>query len=386
MDTPYIGGRTSRSSPPPPLLSFQVAVKDGILTASACDCEPDGVDPQTMAVNSLNAALLRFDVITERPVAFSPLVSIESSAVVGSYADYRSALLDKGCDCSLVTDKWIHNHIRWIVWKLASRERRFSCWLGGSYLTFSRAVAQLHHRFMKEILQGSRPILRKVLNRDISASCLMILCVADIRTTADSCDESTESNLLELTDGWYSVRTCIDCHLNDFVRDRRIRLGTKLLVSSACLVGCEDGVDPNDEGFDAFAVHSPTLKVSVNTTRLAKWDAKLGRVHHAASSPRGSRDGLLLVSKVSDVVEGGGNVPLIDLLVVRKYPLKYLQKTGDGQSHLVTEGEEVHRRMTFDQERQRIVDQYSEEIQKECQKVSELALKRFHIAYHKTLH
>ena len=344
---------------------------DALRRGSFCTGEDEGIGvcSSTMAVTSHNATELRFDTATDLPTCFAfERLNTTDEHVVGSTADYRDSLVKRGYNCSSVTDKWIENNTRWIVWKLACNERRFSRWLGGIYLTFSRVVDQLARRFEKEILNGTRPVVRKILNRDATAACLMVLCVADIRFHVEN---SKKSYLLELTDGWYSIRCWpSDDHLYQFISEKRIRVGTKLLVSNASLIGAENGVDPNDSDYDAFGVASPTLKISANATRLARWNARLGQVYDKGSSPVG----LLRVSKISDILEGGGNVPLIDLLVVKKYPMKYcLPKQSDQPDteapRIVSESDEAKRRMDYEKQRQALLESIHEEIRQECEKV-----------------
>jgi breast cancer 2 susceptibility protein len=350
-----------------PEYTFVEALSKGNMTPSVERCKNDGVHEATAALTSKTAAHLRFHKLTELPLCLA-LDACGTAMTIGSSTDYQAALQALGCDCSRITSKWIENHTRWIIWKLASIERRFSPWLAGSYLTFSKVSEHLHRRFIKEILKGSRPVLRKILNRDMAASHMMILCVADVQNCED---ESKDLTLLELTDGWYSVRCQIeDSYLKGFIACGRIKAGTKLLISSACLVGGEDGVDPNDASFSPFASGSPTLKISANGTRVARWNARLGLVNHSASCSMGL--GLLTVTKMSDVLEGGGSVPSIDLFIVKKYPLKYLLKSltgSDGPSHIITEAEESRRYLEYERNRQMILEKFSDEIESQCQKV-----------------
>ncbi|GKY94911.1 hypothetical protein MPSEU_000456000 [Mayamaea pseudoterrestris] len=348
--------------------SFIDALRQGNFSDSSL-AEQDGLHSCILIINSRNATNLRFDLETGFPAGFLASLSHHLRPLLGDTASYRNALLKLGCDCLMLTDNWIQNHVRWIIWKLASKERRFSRWLGGSYLTFSRVVEQLHHRFKKEIASGSRPVVRRILNRDVTAGCLMILCVADIRLHIEG---SQESYLFELTDGWYPVRCWpADMHLVRLVGEGRIRVGSKLLLSSACLVGGENGVDPSDDDFDPFSATSPTLRISVNATRLARWNAKLGQISALSSHFSGCRNGMLHILKLSDVLEGGGSLPSIDLFVVKKFPLKYLllhPEDPEGPSNLITEAEEAQRRMEYEKRRQVILDKFIDEIQQECEK------------------
>merc|ERR1712023_365211 len=93
-----------------------------------------------------------------------------SCEFLGKLSDIRQAMLNSGCDSNRIQDSWIRNHTRWIVWKLASYERSFSRFLGGKYLSYSKLVRLLVSRFQQEIIDGVRPAIRKILNRDIPAS------------------------------------------------------------------------------------------------------------------------------------------------------------------------------------------------------------------------
>jgi hypothetical protein len=340
-----------------PPYSLAEADRNGYFTNDWYACLQHGVSVDVLSVTSTNALELRFNIDTKRP-NFYP---IRNSTTLGEIRDFRSAMEDKGCNCVLISDKWIESHVRWVVWKLACRERRFSPWIGGLYLTFDRVVEQLCLRHKKEITGGSRPPLRKVLNRDVSASSTMILCIAQIRWPGDK----DAKCLLELTDGWYSLRASTDPQLSSLVLAGKISVGSKIIVSNSTLVGAEDGVDPTDATFDPFSDESPTLRIYANAVRLAKWDAKLGFVRPSRNCP-----GALLVSRISAVLEGGGTIPVIDVVVVKTYPLLYLEKAEESssRSRILTETEEARRALSFEKMRQKLVEECSEEIEAECLK------------------
>ena len=50
--------------------------------------------------------------------------------------------------------------------------------------------------------------------------------------------------LLELTDGWYSIKAQIDVPLTDLVQHGKITVGQKICVSGAELVGSDDACSP----------------------------------------------------------------------------------------------------------------------------------------------
>jgi breast cancer 2 susceptibility protein len=336
-------------------------------------------------VNSRNAMHLRFDVHTGLPVAAEHPRLHSCDASVGSNSDIRRALAHLGCDGELLTDNWISNHKRWIVWKLASYERKFARYLGGRHLSYESVVKQLVKRFEKEIREGHRPAIRKILNRDVAASRMMILAVSQIlppTVSSSSGASKSESKPMtshlkvELTDGWYSVQAVLDSKLSEFVLNGFIQVGTKLLSSNALLIGAEEGVDPLD---DDYAPSDPRCKVGLrmtaNGTRLANWNAKLGFVKSTTSV---ASQGLLLVRKVSDIIAGGGYIPMLRLFVLRRYPRVYYEKghVGDldkderrSRSRFLSEAEEDVRRMEFDKRRTKAYDALTETLQKDIEKV-----------------
>lgn len=77
----------------------------------------------------------------------------------------------------------------------------------------------------------------------------------------------------QLSDGWHGVKAQLDMPLTRAVRAGKIAVGTKLFVFGAELAGKSSPVTPL-ELTEATEVH---LKLSANSTRRAKWDAKVCR-------------------------------------------------------------------------------------------------------------
>jgi breast cancer 2 susceptibility protein len=358
--------------------TFAEAFARGNMISDVNECFRFAVSSVTLQVNSENAFRVRFDSVTYLPDSFFDLESTQHAHTLGSVGDYRRALLELGCPSSMISEKWIKTHVRWINWKLASIERRFAQFLGGHYFTFPAVVGQLKHRYERELRDGARPILRRVLNRDAPASCMMILCVARVQNVSVPENESsisaddiiaTSRYLLELTDGWYSMPAAPDTEICDRIANGGIRIGTKLLVSSSAMTGFDDGVDPLDDCFDpARPSCSPVLNLAANSTRIARWDAKLGRV---STSPAG-QDGLLIVKRLADVKERGGPLPLFDMRVLQRYPLMFLEKSarpGGSKSRVLSEQDESARLEKYEKQRLATIEGVYEEIEAECEAV-----------------
>lgn len=59
------------------------------------------------------------------PVGDSAEVIPNAVHTIGITEVERAFLVSPGVDPALVPEGWIHNHYRWIVWKLVSMERSF---------------------------------------------------------------------------------------------------------------------------------------------------------------------------------------------------------------------------------------------------------------------
>jgi breast cancer 2 susceptibility protein len=254
-------------------------------------------------------------------------------------------------------------------------------------LSYQNLIENLKIRHNKEMKDGLRPTIRKILNRDAAASRLMVLAVsqilpfpgAQVENTNTSDGEMITANQfkLELTDGWYAIQAAVDDRLIEFIQDGLIKAGTKLLISNAKLQGAEDGIEPLDESYHpSDPSYQIGLKICANSTRLAKWNAKLGFLDPNTSK---TPHGLLLVKKVSDIIPGGGEIPITRLFVVRRYPLLYLEKSQKlsssdcRRSPILSESEEERRQKEFEKRVLRAIEKLTESIQKEVEKVTFVA-------------
>jgi breast cancer 2 susceptibility protein len=343
---------------------------DATETISWASCIEHGVKDVTLRVTSVNAIKLRFNCNDNSPLFLLGQRDVPNCTNVGKVTDILDWLCCQGCDKTLVTEKWIQNHFRWIVWKLAAMERRFPEQLGGQYLNYGHVLSQIKGRYQKELCDAKRPAVRKVLNRDVSACLPMILCVGQILRFKQKSpqnaqhDQTIGKNVideirLELSDGWYAVPAILDSVLSNLVGSGKIRVGSKLMICNAQLVGSEDGVDPLDDDYLSDRRDCRiALRITANNTRLAMWDAKLGFVHPKFTSQQG---GSLLVKTLSGIFPDGGTVPAIDLVLCKVYPRLYLEQLKNDKAvvtnHL-TEAEEAARQNDKEINRQRESEQF----------------------------
>ena len=337
-------------------------------------CIENGLQEVTLRVTSSNATKLRFKREDGSPLFLFGQGVPPKCAYTGKVGELNDWLIDQGCDESLLCTKWIQNHYRWIVWKLAAMERRFPVQLGGQYLNYEHVKAQLKSRYERELVAAKRPAVRKILNKDVAAGIPIILCVSQVlRFRSKKPDGGvTEGLRLELTDGWYSIPALVDSVLAIYVEKGTIQVGSKIAVCNAQLAGSDDGVDPLDDSYDSSKRNCPLLlKITANCTRPAKWHARLGLVppkfleNHA---------GTILVKSLDDIHPNGGSIPAIDLVVCKAYRRMYREELISANKQVfatnhLTEAEESSRQREFESKDQRAREKLADSAQKECLKV-----------------
>lgn len=91
--------------------------------------------------------------------------------------------------------------------------------------------------YEKELNCGTRPALRLITAQDVSTGLHMILCVSGIFWSESGIGDDglplVPHPTLELTDGWYRLRTRVDEALARAARRGVIRVGRKIAVSGA---------------------------------------------------------------------------------------------------------------------------------------------------------
>jgi len=140
-----------------------------------------------------------------------------------------SFLASSYVDPSLISEGWIRNHYRWIIWKLACMEKRFPNELGRQCLNPANVLDQLKYRYDREIDKSQRSALRRIIEQDDTPAKTMILCISAI-------DSNPSATGLELTDGWYCIKAQIDPFLKNLADTGKICVGLKLIISGAELV------------------------------------------------------------------------------------------------------------------------------------------------------
>ncbi|KAL0479738.1 BRCA2 [Acrasis kona] len=251
-----------------------------------------------------------------------------------------------GINSIVANSTWIENHYRWIVWKLACYDRKWTCSgdaLPPKYLTADNVLKQLLFRYDREYVNGKRSCLHRVLTRDVPSTRYMILCIAHIHD-----QDGSNISQIDLTDGWYSIRARVDPEISDLIKRRKLQSGQKLKLFGANISGGDDQACPPLEA-DPNSVH---LLLCANAVRKVKqWWAPLG---FSISSP--------FKIKMKSIKPQGGTISHLDVIVMKAYPLLYLDKPPQQK-----EGEENQIKVPSIIRSRRAEEQYAIKIQDDKQ-------------------
>lgn len=262
-------------------------------------------------------------------------------------------LLRRGATPDLLSPKWVWNHYRLVVWKLACYVRFWpETFLSAECFCPGKVLDQLAYRYEREINRAERPALRKIVEGDDSASRHMVLCIADIASEFSE-EAQNDSLRVKVTDGWYILSAVVDPTLERSIKRGRLAIGSKIHVCRGKLNGADNGAAILElmEGDS-----SVSLVLQANNTRLARWDTKLG----FQSSP------LLWTKRLRSITPEGGLVPGVDVVVLRKYPVVYLETLSDGVTKIKRTAREEERAAEAHQESlQSRYQQIVQEVEKE---------------------
>jgi breast cancer 2 susceptibility protein len=353
----------------PPLVNWKT------MNVSKKMCINFGVHDTTICLNSVNATRLRFDPCSGLPIFF--LGDHCSGKGIGSLDHIRKSLAKYGVQTEKLSNRWFQNHSRWIIWKLASIERKFPTIAAGKVLTYPKLIVKLKQRYDKEVIGGMRSPLRRILNRDVSSLVPLVLCVSHVfqERLERTCKSKSMRKGLEVTDGWYSMRAILDESLNHKVEKSVIKPGSKIFICNTILNGNRDGLDPLDNSYDSDCSASMVyLKLCANSTRLASWNSRLGFV---IPTNRNLHRKKMHCKLLTDIIPEGGNIPCIDLLVYRVYPVLYLERQKDVKGNILlsrvqTEVEEHTRCILMEERKYKVSEVLTNSILNENQEVSRL--------------
>nr|XP_056714484.1 breast cancer type 2 susceptibility protein [Euleptes europaea] len=294
-----------------------------------------GVPKQCIKINSSNAEDFQFliqdffskECFLERhgiQLADGGYLVPTDEGKAGKEEFYRALCDTPGVDPKLISKAWVYNHYRWIIWKLAAMEVAFPQEFANKCLTPERVLLQLKYRYDVEIDKSHRSAIKRITERDDVAGKTLVLCISKIISLSANVshvyDKSTavetkrEVAVIEVTDGWYGIRAILDSALQSLLRGERLCVGQKIIVHGAELVGSQDACTPLE------APESLMLKISANSTRRARWYAKLG--YH--------RDPRPFCLPLSSLLSDGGTAGCVDVIIQRVYPTQWMEKLSTG--------------------------------------------------------
>ncbi|XP_034556512.1 breast cancer type 2 susceptibility protein [Notolabrus celidotus] len=253
-----------------------------------------------------------------------------NDGTAGKQEFYRALCDTPGVDPKLMSEEWVYNHYRWIVLKQASKERSFPDTLGSLCLTPEQVLLQLKYRYDVELDHSRRPALRRIMEKDDTAAKRLVLCVCGVFSRGQSSKRQSLSDtktpqggdarvetpcaVVWLTDGWYAIKAQLDEPLTAMLHKERLAVGGKLIMHGAQLVGSQDACSPLE------APESLMLKICANSSRPARWDVKLGF----------QRDPRPFLLPVCSLYSNGGPVGCVDMIILRSYPIQWMERKADG--------------------------------------------------------
>ncbi len=272
--------------------------------------------------------------------------------------DVRAHLLSTGAVPEIVSDAWVRNHYKWVVWKLAMVElyaetqvraqrdlerrehdddRRL-----GSRLHYDAVKEELSARYNREYVEGKRSFLKGVLQRDCPFGVPCVLKVASIAVNA-----GRSTCTLQLTDGWYGIYAECDKQLLALTQSKKLFIGQKLRICGAELAGGSPG-DP--------------LEVADETRIILSYN----QVHPVAHGTKlGAQPGRQPITPLSVIDDKGGRVPRTVVTVLRMFPRMVWSKLPSGVSTFQTSSKAGKAEACLEIEMERIYSQVKNEIDKE---------------------
>ncbi|XP_070605976.1 breast cancer type 2 susceptibility protein isoform X2 [Erythrolamprus reginae] len=333
-----------------------------------------GVSKQCIKINSTNAEDFQFliqDFFSRKyfledhgiQLADGGYIIPTDEGKVGKEEFFWALCDTPGVDPKLISKAWVYNHYKWIVWKLAAMEVAFPKAFASKCFTPEGVLLQLKYRYDIEVDKSQRSAIKRITERDDVAGKTIILCISKIISfsttlphTADS-KSTTEDNkkevaIVEVTDGWYGIRAVLDPPLQSLLSRRKLTVGQKIVVHGAELVGSQDASTPLE------APECLMLKITANSTRRARWYAKLGYY----------RDPRPFSLPLSSLFSDGGTVGCIDVIVKRIYPMQWMEKLSTGSCVFRNDRAEQREAAKFAENRQKTLETLLAKIQAKFEK------------------
>ncbi|KAJ1917969.1 hypothetical protein H4219_002910 [Mycoemilia scoparia] len=247
-------------------------------------------------------------------------------------SEARSDLLKRGCLEHVATEEWVGNHYRWVLWQMARLVRRFPS-MQKDIWNKETVLDRLLYRYEREYTQGERSVIKTICEKDGHPSNPMVLLIANIMEPKNA----SGVYQIELTDGWYGITGQCDIRMDRAIQESRLCVGDKIIACGAKILGLQEGIPPLEIS------PAVTLKLSSNSCRRAPWYEKLGL------KPANFK----LYTSISSLKENGGQVcGILDVVVIRRYPLCYMETMDSGSKVIRSKKEEEKREVEYQEAKQ----------------------------------
>ncbi|XP_023635937.1 protein BREAST CANCER SUSCEPTIBILITY 2 homolog B isoform X2 [Capsella rubella] len=247
----------------------------------------------------------------------------ESSSNMVGAETFLQLLAQSGASTQHASRKWVTNHYRWIVWKLACYEIYYPAKCRGNFLTVTNVLEELKYRYEREVNHGHYSAIKRILSGDAPASSMMVLCISAINPNTNNDSQNTHgsdscSNVkVELTDGWYSMNAALDVVLTKQLNAGKLFVGQKLRILGAGLSGWATPTSP----LEAVTSSTICLLLNINGTYRAHWADRLGFCKEVG------------VPLAFNCIKcNGGPVPKTLAGITRIYPILYKERLGEKKS------------------------------------------------------
>lgn len=356
----------------------------------------EGMTPFLLSITARNAEFVVFasDALDGLPASFHTA----GDAPNPMFGRLLELMKQEGAEASLITLPWLRCQYRNILWKQACKAR----WTHSVEPCRFRLVLQsCLWRYITELYLARPPPLKRLVQRDESEARFVTLIVSDVLSCPplpdyDQVEEAPAekkeipAGVVELTDGWYFIEAALDPSLTALLQIRQIYPGLKLRVACARIQNNNNGCAPlemrmnqprrpqrsffpveldqpanehanehaekEEVSFFGEEGASPRYMLQYNNTRRAAWNSPVG---FAAS--------YTFNTNINDCINEGGPIPQTDVLVVRKYGVRFQEQVGEKRVYR-TEEEERLEQTRWEEAYARIVKEVMAEKEKAWEK------------------
>ena len=318
-----------------------------------------GVNPFLLSITSRNAEFVVFasDALDALPVAFHTVDTPNPM-----FERLLELMRREGAEASLLTPAWLRCQYRNVLWKQASKAR----WARSVEPCRLRLVLQnCLWRYFTELFLARPPPLKRLVQRDESEARFVTLVVSDVLACPplpdyDQVEEAPAekkeipAGVVELTDGWYFIEAALDPALTALLQVHLIYPGLKLRVACARIQNNSSGCAPlemrvnqlrrpqprffsleagesggeKEVAFFGEESAAPRYMLQYNNTRRATWNGPVGFVPSYTFN-----------TNINDCINEGGPIPQTDVVVVRKYGVRFQEQVGEKRVYRTEEEE-----------------------------------------------